>query len=139
MMDNYKKIDITVLYAEDDKDTRVMISDILRLKIENVIVAKDGEEALELFKTNKIHLVISDYNMPKMNGNELCDAIKKIDKLVSFVLLTAHNDTSLLIGAIDAGVDKFLNKPIKADKLFGVIDRVYKDIEDKGIVLWKNS
>jgi len=117
-------INLTLLYVEDDEDTRKNMLEVLQHKVKNVYVAKDGLEALETFKNNNIHFVISDYQMPKMNGNELCSEIKKISPDTHFVLLTAYNDSELLIKAIDSGVDKFLQKPIKAKKLFTIIDDI---------------
>lgn len=120
-------MNLTVLYAEDDERTRKEIAEILHLKIQRVITAKDGEEAFELFKKNNIDFVISDYRMPKMSGNELCKAIKEIQPQVPFVLLTAFNDTTLLTEAIDVGVDKFLQKPLKINQFTNLL----KDIESR--------
>jgi len=124
----FKRLDLTLLYVEDDEATRKSIGEVLALKVENLYVAEDGLEALEIFKKNKIHLIISDYKMPNMDGIELCNNIKKINSLVSFVLLTAYNDTTLLIDAINAGVDKFLQKPIEAKKLFTTLNDIYEKI-----------
>jgi len=113
-----------LLYVEDEDYVREQISAVLRLKIKDVFVAKDGLEALEIFKNNKIDFIISDYKMPRMNGNELCKEVKKINKNVPFILLTAFHETDILIEAIDVGVDKFLRKPIDAKKLFEVLDEM---------------
>ena len=120
-------MNLTVLYAEDDERTRKEIGEILCLKIQKVLTAKDGAEALELFKKNSVDFVISDYRMPKRSGNELCRAIKEIQPQVPFVLLTAFNDTDLLTGAIDVGVDKFLQKPLEINQFTNLL----KDIENK--------
>jgi len=120
-------MNLTVLYAEDDERTRKEIGEILCLKIQKVLTAKDGAEALELFKKNSVDFVISDYRMPKRSGNELCRAIKEIQPQVPFVLLTAFNDTELLTGAIDVGVDKFLQKPLEINQFTNLL----KDVENK--------
>ena len=121
-------LNLTLLYVEDDEDTRDSLTQVFNHKVKNVLVAKDGVEALEIFKKNKVHFIISDYQMPKMNGNELCEEIKRLDSSVPFVMLTAFNDTKLLISSIDSGVDKFLQKPVEADKLFLTIDTIYEKI-----------
>ncbi len=59
-----------------------------------------------------------------MNGNELCAAIKEIDSETYFVLFTAYNDTDLLIEAINAGVDRFLLKPLDSKQLFSMLDKI---------------
>ncbi len=128
---NSKQLNLTMLYVEDDPDTREVLAEIFAYKVETLYVAKDGVEALEIFKKHRIHFIISDYQMPNMDGNELCKEVKKINPLVCFILLTAYNDTSLLINAIESGVDKFLQKPVNADKLFTIMDSVYEKIMDK--------
>lgn len=124
-------LEVTMLYVEDDKETREQLTEIFKLKVKTLYVAEDGQQALELYKHHVIHFIVSDFQMPKMNGNELCRAVKEINPSVNFVLLTAYNDTKLLVDAIDAGVDKFLYKPIRAKELFGVLDEINEKITNK--------
>ena len=124
-------LNLTLLYVEDDADTREQLEEVFKHKVKNVYVARDGEEALELFKKHKIHLVVSDYKMPNMNGNDLCRESKKRNSFVSFVLLTAFNHTDLLVDAIDAGVDKFLQKPMNAKHLFSILDEIDEKVMNK--------
>jgi len=121
-------LNLSMLYVEDDAATREQLSEVFEQKVETLYVAKNGVEALEIFKNNQIHFIISDYYMPLMNGNDLCRAVKEINPLVSFTLLTAFSDTSLLVDAINSGVDKFLQKPVEAKKLFTLMDSVYEKI-----------
>jgi len=125
---NRELLNLTLLYVEDEEDTRNTLSEVFRLKIKNVLVAEDGVEALEIFKNNKIHFIISDYKMPNMNGTELCQEIKKIDSSIPFIMLSAFHHTNLLIDSIEVGVDKFLQKPVNADKLFTIINNIHKKI-----------
>ena len=120
---------LRLLYVEDDEDTRMSVSEVLKLGVDELHIAKDGAEALEIFKAHPVEFVISDFRMPKMNGNELCAAIKEIDPETYFVLFTAYNDTDLLIEAINAGVDRFLLKPIDSKQLFSVMDKIKNKIE----------
>ncbi|MEA3373572.1 MAG: diguanylate cyclase [Campylobacterota bacterium] len=124
-------LNLTLLYVEDDTDTRKQLSNVLRYKVDKLYVAKDGKEALELFKSHQIHAVLSDFQMPHMDGNELCQAIKGIKPFIPFILLTAYNDSKLLIDAINAGVDKFLTKPIDGDKLFALLDHIGHEVMQK--------
>lgn len=126
-----KLLNLSMIYVEDDEDTRTALSEVFRNKVKNLYVAKDGLEALKLFKEKHIQLVISDLEMPNMNGNELCSELKKINSSVNFILLTAHNDNNLLIEAIESGVDKFLQKPLGKKKLFLLLDEIYKKITNK--------
>ncbi len=128
---NARKLKLTLLYVEDDKDTRIQLSEVFKQKVETLYVAKDGLEALEIFKKKHIHLIISDFLMPRMNGNELCGAIKKIQPLTTFVLFSAFNNSQILIDAIDVGVDKFLQKPISATKLFNILEEIEEQVINK--------
>jgi len=121
-------LNLTLLYVEDDADTRKSLSQLFENKVRKLFVAKDGAEALKIFKENNIHLIISDYQMPNMNGNELCSMVKQINPQITFVLLTAYTNTNLLIDAIDTGVDKFLQKPIQAKKLFNILNDIERKI-----------
>ena len=126
-----KLLNLTMLYVEDDKDVRESTAELFSSMVREIFVAKDGVEALKIFQEENIHFVISDYQMPRMNGNELCRKIKDINPLVSFVLLTAYNDTNLLINAIDSGVDKFLKKPFMSKQLFHVLHTIEEKISHR--------
>lgn len=129
IVEEYKTVlPLTLLYVEDDEDTRKALGEFFQHKVRKLFVAKDAKEALEIFSREKIHFVISDFQMPGMDGNELCGKIKEQNRNVLFVLLTAYNDTKLLINAIDAGVDKFLQKPIDPTKLLNVMDEVNRTL-----------
>ncbi|MEA1956280.1 MAG: diguanylate cyclase [Campylobacterota bacterium] len=126
-----KKLNLTMLYVEDEADTRERLSEVFKHKVQTLYVAKDGKEALELFKKHQINFIVSDFNMPNMNGIELCNAVKKINRHIFFTLLTAFDDFELLTNAIDAHVDKFLKKPVNAKKLFQTLDNIYEKIENE--------
>ncbi|WP_324171245.1 EAL domain-containing protein [Sulfurimonas sp.] len=102
---------IKLLYVEDDDDIRESTLEILKLYFENIVVAKDGFEALGLYDSS-IDLVISDIVMPNMNGVEMSKKIKIIKPNQPIILLAEHKTEDFLIEAIDAGVDKFIIKPI---------------------------
>jgi len=118
------KNNLSLLYAEDDYDSRVSISRIFTQIVGKLYVAKDGIEALEIFKNHHVDFVVSDFRMPGMNGAELCSEIKKINPEVYFVLFTAFRDSELLIDAINAHVDQFLLKPVNAKHLFSMVDKI---------------
>jgi diguanylate cyclase (GGDEF)-like protein len=128
---NLKVLNLTLLYVEDDADTRKSLGQLFENKVTKLFVAKDGVEALAIFEKNNIHCIVSDFQMPNMNGNELCKKVKKIDPQVCFILLTAYSDKDLLINAIDAGVDKFLQKPVQANKLFTTLETIEEKVQDK--------
>jgi CheY-like chemotaxis protein len=117
-MPQAKQFDLSVLYVEDDDETREGVADSLRLRVRDLDLAKDGKEGLDLFKKKKHDIIITDIKMPVMNGLEMSREIKKINKKIPVIITTAYNDTDLLIECIDVGVCQFVLKPIIMDKLF---------------------
>lgn len=117
-MATIQRLDISLLYVEDDDKTRELIGDFLRLRVKNLDLAKDGKEGLELYKLKKHDMIITDIKMPVMNGLEMGREIKKIDISVPFIITSAYNDTDLLLECINLGACQFILKPIVMDKLF---------------------
>ena len=91
---------ITLLYVEDDKDTREELTYFLEKKVDKLFIAKDGEEGYELYKKEKPDLVITDLQMPKLNGIEMIKLIKDFDNQARVIILTAFNDMDYLFEAI---------------------------------------
>jgi len=115
-----------ILYADDDLDIQELIKGILKREGFEVIIARDGKEALSLAQAHKPDLAILDFLMPGLNGEEVCIALKKDDatKAIPVIMLTAYpseKEKSLSVGAID-----FLNKPIEKNDLLLRIRSVLK-------------
>ncbi|AXX95222.1 MULTISPECIES: GGDEF domain-containing response regulator [Arcobacter] len=120
--------DISVLYVEDENDVREFTSKLLGSLLKKVYVAQNGLEGLELYKENQndIDLIISDINMPKMNGLDMCEQIRKINNEMPLVITSAHNDTNFLRKAIEVGVNTYAMKPID---LYQLIESIIKAME----------
>ena len=119
---------ISVLYVEDENDVREFTSKLLTSLLRKVYVAQDGLEGLKIYEENKddIDLIVSDINMPKMDGLSMCDAIKKINQEIPLVITSAHNDTNFLRRAIEIGVTTYAMKPID---LYQLIESIIKAME----------
>lgn len=105
----------TLLYVEDEDVLREEISTVFESFFAEVILASNGEEALEIFKNRQkdIDILITDINMPKMNGMELIANIRKIDNELPILVCTAFNDSEILIRAIKLNVNDYIIKPIQ--------------------------
>lgn len=121
----------TILYVEDDIDTREEISFFLRNKAREIILANDGAEGLKLYEEHSPSVVISDINMPNMNGLDMAASIMAIDPQAHIVLLTAHNDANNLHKAITVGIKEYLVKPVQFQDLAKKIDFFDVLIEEK--------
>lgn len=106
-----------ILYVEDDKVIRTIFEKSLKKLVKDLYLAGDGKEGFELFQDVKPDIVISDVNMPSMNGIDMVRHIRSIDKEVPILLTTAYDADSSIIEAISVGADRFIPKPIDINKL----------------------
>ena len=108
-----------ILVADDDSDTRQLLSSFLRNWDHEVVTARDGNEAMEILATEPVKLVISDWMMPKVDGLELCKRIRssKFGRYIYVILLTAKNAKDELIAGMEAGADDFIVKPFNKGEL----------------------
>ena len=111
----------TVLVVDDSLDMRVYIKTIL--KDFDILEAKNGIEALEILKTHKINLLISDYLMPKMNGIELLKEIRKIDFKFPIIIITVTNQEQEKLEMFRLGIDNYIYKPFFKEELINVVNR----------------
>ena len=116
--------DLTLLYVEDNKDAREMTSMLLEDFFDNIIVAIDGEDGYKKFIQNEIDLVMTDINMPKLNGIELCKKIRKEDNYTPIIILSAHNEDNFFMDSLKHGVTAYLLKPIDIDQLAMIVYRI---------------
>ena len=112
----------TVLFVEDEEVAREILAKVLSKMFKNVITASNGLEAYEKFElasnsSNKIDLIISDINMPIVNGLDMLENIRKIDNFVPAIFVTARSETSNILRAIDLNVTNYIIKPIQTDVL----------------------
>jgi diguanylate cyclase (GGDEF)-like protein len=125
---------VVILYVEDEPLLRDIIVKSLSAFTKNQYVAKDGVEGLELFKqhSDEIDLVITDINMPRMNGLEMSKEIKAINQNVPIIVATAFSNTEYLLEAIDLGIDKYVLKPIDLNKLISMMSKslLYHELQD---------
>ena len=124
--------DIDLLYVEDDKSVREQTKLILDDFVHEVVIAENGEEALELLKNRKFDIIIADINMPKMNGIDMIKAIKQDLNLdIPCIITTAHTDTEYLLDAINLKVDGYIVKPINIKDLINTTYNVMLPILQK--------
>lgn len=116
-MDPQNLSKLSILYVEDEIDLRDTTSDSLKSFVKEIVVAADGKEGLELFKNQTFDLVITDINMPKMNGNDMMIEIRKINPDVPIIVTTAHNDENEINTMKEAGMNSYIMKPIDLTEL----------------------
>ena len=115
---------INVLLVEDNEAIRELLAGVLRRAGHEVLTASDGVEGLEQFHLQQPDLLVTDLNMPRMNGYELCHHVREISA-VPTVLMTAAILDDRGIDPISGGVDAFLSKPFGSSELLAVIDSFF--------------
>ncbi|MEX1228356.1 MAG: hybrid sensor histidine kinase/response regulator [Marinobacter sp.] len=118
---------MSILVVEDMAAMRKMVKDSLRLMgLNNVLLAENGEQALTLLANNRVDLIISDSNMPKMNGMELLKTVRQtpVWRSIPFMMVTAESDRTLVSAAIQEGVTQFLIKPFTYSDLQYRVNKV---------------
>lgn len=112
-----------VLIVEDEPDTRFILSKLLEKENYEVVSVSNGVEALQKLETFLPKVIIADWTMPQMDGLELCDRIKKKEKLKSiyYIILTARSAVKDRVKGLDVGADDFLLKPTENQELLARI------------------
>ncbi|KEK23090.1 response regulator transcription factor [Bacillus gaemokensis] len=132
-----------VLIADDEQDMLKILKAYFEKEGFQVFLAKDGEEALQLFYEEKIDLAILDWMMPKSNGLSVCQEIKK-NSSVKVLMLTAKSENEDELAALQSGADEYVKKPFhpgilitRAKKLLGQDDVI--QVQDLKIDLIKSK
>ena len=108
---------IITLLAEDDKNLGVILKKYLEAKDINVTLCSNGEEALQTFQEGKYNFCIFDVMMPLMDGFTLSKEIRKIDKHVPIIFLTAKTTQKDVIEGFKLGADDYITKPFSMDEI----------------------
>lgn len=120
--------DIRVLVVDDQLTMRSLVQSALQqLGFRDIALAPDGEEGLKSLLQRPAHLVISDFNMPKLDGLGLLRAIRSHEPLrkTAFIMLTGRADMDLVQRAVQYGVNNYVSKPFTVASLKEKIEGVF--------------
>jgi phosphoserine phosphatase RsbU/P len=108
-----------ILFVEDDLTSRLLLGATLKKLGHQTVPAADGRQAWDEFQKVHFPVVISDWQMPEMDGLELCRKIRErpSEHYTNFILLTAHGGKANYLEAMEAGADDFVTKPYDEDQL----------------------
>jgi len=120
-MKNKKIKDISILLAEDETELRDYLVEYLQLFFVKVYWAKDGQDAYMIYLDKHPDIIITDINMPIMDGLSLISKIRQRDKDTKVVVMSAHSEEEKLLRAVELHLETYLIKPIKTDKLKSVL------------------
>jgi diguanylate cyclase (GGDEF)-like protein len=131
--------DIVLLYVEDDKDISEEIAFFLKKRVKRLLLAENGEEGLELFIEYSPDIVMSDIQMPKMDGLVMSQKIRDLNRDVPIIITSAYNDTDFLNRAIELGVSGYITKPINLAKMIETLEKSLEPLRLKAILQERNS
>ena len=110
-----------ILFVDDDLNMHKMVELFLKNHEMEVTCAKNGRSALTLFSKNIYDIVISDIQMPEMNGLTLLKEIRNINNEIPFVVVSAFGQEKMSKTALTNGANIVINKPFESKKLLNVI------------------
>lgn len=115
-----------ILIVEDDQEISSLLEVILSAAGYNIVVANDGEEAENLYKSHQppFNLVLSDLGLPKLGGIELFEKLIVFDPKIKFIASSGFSDLSLASELKSKGIKKFIGKPYLPENLFQTIREI---------------
>ena len=122
-----------VLYVEDDLILQKETKRLLERMFKSVDVANDGQEGLEAFAKERYDLVLSDIEMPIVNGLEMSKKMKMMEPSIPIIVISAYSNTEYLIDAISIGIDYYVLKPIQMPRFIDTLYQVCTHIDNSYI------
>ncbi len=120
--------DMTVLVVDDYSSMRRIVKGVLKqLGFKNFIEAEDGKQALDELNKDEVGLIVSDWNMPNMNGLDFLKAVRANEEFQSipFIMVTAEGQKDCVIEAARAGVSNYIIKPFTPETFSAKLQRVF--------------
>ncbi len=126
-----------VLVIDDEEDVR----EVLKLHLEsagyNILEAENGEDGINILRSEdnmvNVGVVLCDIRMPKVNGAECVDFLRKEAPGVPIVMVTGYPDAEMAISFLNKGVKDYLVKPVEKEKLLGVVGKIIANGKDIGL------
>ena len=114
-----------ILIVDDEENARIGLKKLLSQEGYQVDAVSNGFEALEFLDRESTHLVITDINMPEMNGLVFLRELNRAHPTVNVIMVTAYGGVESYLEAMNLGAFEYLNKPVKLDELRAVVQRIF--------------
>jgi DNA-binding NtrC family response regulator len=115
-----------ILVVDDEENARMALSKILTHDGYDVASAGNGLEALNYLRSKDVELIITDLNMPEMNGLMFLRELNRIHPASNVIMITAYGEVESYLEAMTLGAFEYINKPVKYDDLKKVINKIFK-------------
>lgn len=117
-----------ILIVDDDPGQREILQGFMEKQGYETLTAENGEEALTLFQREPIHLVLLDFRMPGLQGNQVLERMKKINPTVHTIMISAYGDVDTAVTTMKLGAHEFMEKPIDLFELLKKIQEMEQHI-----------
>ena len=114
---------LTVLLVEDDLDIHLLLRRLLKCHVAKVLQAYNGEEGFQMFWHQKPDLILTDVQMPVLDGLSMVQKIRYHDQDIPIIVATAHNRDDVFLRSIELGIDRFVLKPSKPKALLAALEK----------------
>ncbi len=121
----------TLLYVEDDTEAQEQMKMMLEDDVKDFYQAFNGEDGLRLYKELKPDIILTDINMPILDGLSMSQEIKSIDNEQPIIIMSAFDDRKTLLRALNMGIDYFTPKPIDMDIVNAKLEKISKHLQNK--------
>ena len=115
-----------ILIVDDEENARVALSKILAHDGYDVSSAGNGFEALNFLRDREVELIITDINMPEMNGLTFLRELNRNHPQSNVIMITAYGEVESYLEAMNLGAFEYINKPVRYDDLKKVINKIFK-------------
>lgn len=122
-----------VMLVEDEPTAREILGFYLGTLFDDVLIAKDGQEGLDIYKeahhaNTPIDLILTDIRMPRMSGMEMIEAIRKNNDKQKFIIVSAHKEEELLFQSINLRVIGYFVKPLNVDNMMEILTKAKAEV-----------
>lgn len=116
-----------ILLVDDEENARIGLSRLLSNEGFLVDSVSNGFEALSYLRQQEVNLIISDINMPEMNGISFLKELNKSFPKSNVIMITAYGGVESYIEAMNLGAFEYINKPVKIDELKSILKKIFKE------------
>ncbi len=131
MVELAKYKDTNILFVDDDDAVRGFVQSSLNSFFKNVYTASDGREGIRVFSERQVDLIITDIEMPEVNGLEFIRRIRELDPFQPVIVLSAYTDREYLLNSANLNIQGYVVKPLGMEKIKAVLLRTQKYIKAK--------
>jgi DNA-binding response OmpR family regulator len=126
---------LNILYVEDNIEVQTQTVKMLKSFFNSICVADNGKIGLELFSDNNFyHIIITDIKMPLIDGLSLIETVRKTDKRIPIIVLSAYDDKDYFLKTINAGIDGYILKPYNLKQITETLTNIIEKYDFENIL-----